>query len=676
MTAPGRTRVIFDDEMAAHVHVGTGSCPSVPRLRRVVILAASRSYLRVLSLGGGGDGGRESARIPPDGHGARGPVRWDATQRNAPITYIGGFPPVPLGGPGATQSSPRLNSTPRPPCILSPPSSTNEPLVVDRRSSLARWRCEQREQVNMAEQENKPTMDPAPAAVDGAADNDVAIEKEQLQHLDRASTKDGPRPFQAPEIIRSMSPEDRDAFEKKLVRKIDLRLLPMIILMYILNYIDRNNIASARLAGLEDDLKLNESGTQFNTAVSILFVGYLLMQVPSNLLLNKMGKPGKYLPACMAVWGIISTATAACHSFGGLVAARFFLGFVEAAYFPVDNQPGCLYYLSCWYTRKELSVRTTYLYAGSLISGAFSGLIAAGITSNMDGAKGLRAWRWLFIIEGAITIVVAIAAFWILPDFPRTTKWLDEKETALAAWRLEEDIGQDDWVNSEEQTFWHGFKLALEDVKMWVLLVLLFGNISAASITNFFPTVVATLKYSNVITLLLTAPPYCLGVITTFANAWHADRTGERFYHITLPLCLAMVTFIIAAATTNTAARYTAMMLMIPGLYSGFTTALAWISNTLPRPPAKRAAALAFINAVGNATSIYTAYLYPKSAKPGYTGAFIHNCVLCAVAIAAAFVLKLMLVRLNKKLDRGERVEGAINAAPGEAVEHGFRFLV
>ncbi|OAQ90426.1 MFS transporter [Purpureocillium lilacinum] len=523
----------------------------------------------------------------------------------------------------------------------------------------------------MAEQENKPTMDPTPAAVDGAADNDVAIEKEQLQHLDRASTKDGPRPFQAPEIIRSMSPEDRDAFEKKLVRKIDLRLLPMIILMYILNYIDRNNIASARLAGLEDDLKLNESGTQFNTAVSILFVGYLLMQVPSNLLLNKMGKPGKYLPACMAVWGIISTATAACHSFGGLVAARFFLGFVEAAYFP-----GCLYYLSCWYTRKELSVRTTYLYAGSLISGAFSGLIAAGITSNMDGAKGLRAWRWLFIIEGAITIVVAIAAFWILPDFPRTTKWLDEKETALAAWRLEEDIGQDDWVSSEEQTFWHGFKLALEDVKMWVLLVLLFGNISAASITNFFPTVVATLKYSNVITLLLTAPPYCLGVITTFANAWHADRTGERFYHITLPLCLAMVTFIIAAATTNTAARYTAMMLMIPGLYSGFTTALAWISNTLPRPPAKRAAALAFINAVGNATSIYTAYLYPKSAKPGYTGAFIHNCVLCAVAIAAAFVLKLMLVRLNKKLDRGERVEGAINAAPGEAVEHGFRFLV
>lgn len=136
----------------------------------------------------------------------------------------------------------------------------------------------------------------------------------------------------------------------------------------------------------------------------------------------------------------------------------------------IVDQPGCLYYLSCWYTRKELGVRTTYLYAGSLISGAFSGLIAAGITGNMDGTRGLRAWRWLFIIEGAITVAIAIVAFFILPDFPRTTKWLNKEEMALAVWRLEEDIGQDDWVNSQEQTLWHGFKLALEDVKTWVLV--------------------------------------------------------------------------------------------------------------------------------------------------------------------------------------------------------------
>ncbi|KAG6013632.1 hypothetical protein E4U54_006517 [Claviceps lovelessii] len=482
---------------------------------------------------------------------------------------------------------------------------------------------------------------------------------------------DCPRKLQPPEAIRRWTAEERQHHEKKLLRKIDMRILPMIVIMYILNYLDRTNIAAARLAGLEDDLKLNASGTQYSTAVSILFVGYILMQVPSNLLLNKIGKPGKYLPACMVVWGIISTSTAACRSFEGLLVTRFFLGFVEAAFFP-----GCLYYLSCWYTRKELGVRTTYLFSGSFISGTFSGLIAAGITGSMDGSRGLRAWRWLFIIEGAATVLVALVAFHIMPDFPRTTKWLTKEEMALATWRLTEDVGQDDWVDSKEQTLWHGFRLALGDVKTWLLLVILFGNMSAGGVINFFPTVVATLGHSSVVTLLLTAPPFVLGLITTFATAWHADRTNERFYHVTIPLCLLIVTFIVTASTTNKAVQYVAIMLMIPGLYSGFTTALAWISNTLPRPPAKRAAALAFISAAGNSTAIYTSYLYPKSAGPRYMGAWIHNSVMAALSILAAFVLSRMLARLNEKLDRGESVKGAVNAAPGEAVEGGFRFLV
>lgn len=114
--------------------------------------------------------------------------------------------------------------------------------------------------------------------------------------------------------------------------------------------------------------------------------------------------PAIYLPTCMIVWGVISAATAACHGYGSLLAIRFFLGFIEAAYFVSDTlvrclqaslipkQPGCLFFLSSWYTRKELALRTAILYSGSLISGAFSGLIAAGITHGMDGAQGLSAW--------------------------------------------------------------------------------------------------------------------------------------------------------------------------------------------------------------------------------------------------------------------------------------------
>lgn len=497
----------------------------------------------------------------------------------------------------------------------------------------------------------------------------VGQEHREKDHAAPALKLQGEAGFRAPEWIRNLSVEERGIVEGKLKRKLDARLMPMIVLMYIMNYLDRNNIAAAKLQGIVEDLKLK--GVEFQTSVSILFVGYLLMQVPSNLFLNKIGKPALYLPACMVVWGIISAATAACHNYAGLVACRFMLGFVEAAYFP-----GCLYYLSCWYTRQELGFRTAIFYSGALISGAVSGLIAAGIEHGMDGLHGLRAWRWLFIVEGGITIGMAFAAFWILPNFPRTTSWLTDHERELAIWRLEEDIGADDWVDSQHQSFMVGLKLAFSDVKTYVLMVLLFGIVAGGTVTNFFPTVVQTLGYGTIPTLLLTCPPYVLAVITTFLNSWHADRTGERYFHITLPLIFAVFAYILAAATTSTAPRYVAMMLMVPGVYTGYVVALAWISNTLPRPPAKRAAALAFINAISNTSSIYASYMYKTEFGPRYVIAMSINCVMVFMAFLAATTLRFILVRLNRKLEQGVFVEGAINSGTTEAGKKGFRFRI
>ncbi|KAA8651413.1 putative MFS transporter [Aspergillus tanneri] len=483
--------------------------------------------------------------------------------------------------------------------------------------------------------------------IDKSSVDNVEVVPNAVANADKPNPKK-----EAPAYVAGLSPEEREKAEQALVRKIDLRLLPMTIIMYILNYLDRNNIAAARLAGLEDDLNLKDY--QYQTSVSILFVGYLLMQIPSNLLLNKLGKPAIYLPCSMMLWGIVSICTAAAQNYAGLVVIRFFLGFVEAAYFP-----GCLYFLSAWYTRKELGFRTAALYSGSLISGAFSGLIAAGITGNMDHKLGLRAWRWLFIIEGAITIVIAAIALFVLPNFPRTTSWLSEEEKELAVWRLEEDIGEDDWVDSEQQSFLHGAKLAFTDIKTYILMLLILCMVSSASVTNFFPTVVETLNYDRIKTLLLTAPPYCLAVICAFANAWHADRTGERNHKYRPP-------------------RYLAMMLMVPSLYTGYVVALSWISSTLPRPASKRAAALAAINCVSNASSIYASYMYPNRDAPRFITAMSVNCATAFVAILSATVLRFMLVRLNKKLDRGEEVSGAVKSGglPGQASARGFRFLI
>ena len=237
---------------------------------------------------------------------------------------------------------------------------------------------------------------------------------------------------------------------------------------------------------------------------------------------------------------------------------------------------------------------------------------------------------------------VALVAILILPDLPRTTPWLTEEERQLAVWRLEEDIGEDDWTGSDAQTFGRGLKLALADIKTWILTLLMLACGSAATFTNFFPTVAQSLPgpdhghVSSTIALLLTTPPYMLAVVALLLTAWHADRTGGRYFHLTVPLYFAIVAFVLAAATESFVPRYIAMLLMVPSSYAGWGVSLSWISSTLPRPPAKRAAALALINAVSNSSNIWSSYLY--SDGPRFVTAFVVNGVAAAVAILAATV--------------------------------------
>jgi MFS family permease len=157
--------------------------------------------------------------------------------------------------------------------------------------------------------------------------------------------------------------------------------------MYWLNYLDRNAIALARINHLEDDLNL--VGSQYQTCVSILFVGYILGTVPSNLILTRV-RPSYYMAGCMMLWATVSALTAVSKDYTGLLLTRFFLGITEAPYYP-----GAVYLLSCFYTRKEVALRIAILYTGNVLATAFAGLIAAGIFHGLDKVGGLSGWRWL-----------------------------------------------------------------------------------------------------------------------------------------------------------------------------------------------------------------------------------------------------------------------------------------
>ena len=473
-----------------------------------------------------------------------------------------------------------------------------------------------------------------------------------------------------PASLQHLTQEELKELDKKTTRKVDMRMIPMLMFIYILNYLDRNNIASARLGSLEADLGL--VGNQYQVCISILFVGYILFQVPANMILNRFGRPSIFLTVVMTTWGVISTVTGGVQNFAGLAATRVFLGVAESAFFCC-----ALMVLSMWYDKKSLATRNSLLFAGSLISSAFSGLLAAAIL-EMDGLGGVAGWRWLFIIEGGVTVLTVPFAYFILPDKPSNTKFLNEMEKDIIQWKVRKDLGKVEDSDAEAKvTTWQGFKLAVKDEKMWMVCGQVSFLIIACGIINFFPTIVATLNFNRTITLCLTAPPYVLAVPATYFWARHADKTGERSYHVGIPLCLAMISFIIPVATTNFGARYFAMVLMMPSLLTTYVLMITWMSNSCPRPPAKRAVSIALMIGLSNSPYAWTPFLYPASDGPRYVKAMSCNIAALALALSLVVLLRMRLMRLNKKIENGtmnwQKELGEGN--DGSKIDPDFRYL-
>ncbi|KAF2738716.1 major facilitator superfamily transporter [Polyplosphaeria fusca] len=478
--------------------------------------------------------------------------------------------------------------------------------------------------------------------------------------------------------VTTMLPERRRQVEKSLKRKLDMRC-SLFVLIYIMNYLDRNNIAAARLGGLQEDLNIDN--TQYATCLSILYVGYILMQVPSNMFINRISRPSLYISVAMLLWGMISTLSGNTKNYSGMVAIRFCIGFVEAAFLP-----GALLILSKWYTRRELTTRNAILFCGNLISNAFSSLVGAGVLSNMDGTLGHAAWRWLYWIEGAATMAIAISAAFILPDLPHNTRGFTQEEREVAVLRMTEDVGEAD-ADSAEQSPFAGLFMCLKDLKVYVMMLTFTAYVVGLSFNAFFPTLTGTLGFAHIPTLLMSAPPWAFSCIVSLINAWHADRTQDRFWHIVGPIIGGLVGFIISMSTENVAARYVALFLQTSA-YAGFIVFYSWISSSFPRPPAKRAVAIALINAFSQLGNIAGSYVW-NLPENGYRKSYGIVTAMFGVTIVGCFIFKVILQRLNKKLEAGEqawethgdvlqqtaKTEG-VDIEETEGLQRGFRYLV
>ncbi|ETS75144.1 hypothetical protein PFICI_13628 [Pestalotiopsis fici W106-1] len=522
----------------------------------------------------------------------------------------------------------------------------------------------------------------------------ASIEKAEASEIDRVSDGDGghrrshghdhARLSEREEIGRIDAMADApgvsmESFahldEKKILRKMDMRLIPMLALLYLLSFLDRGNIGNAKIEGLQEDLGMTSD--QYNWCLTVFFFSYAAFEVPSNLLLKKL-RPSRWLPLIMVVWGTVMTLMGIVQSYSGLLAARFFLGVAEAGLFP-----GCAYYLTMWYCRHEIQLRQAMFFSAASIAGAFSGLLAFGI-SKMDGVGNLEGWRWIFILEGIATVIVAALAFFCLHDFPETAKFLTEEERAFVVFRLK--YGQDKKAESKGQRSvaevdefqWKYVWQAFRDWQIWINIFVYWGIVCPLyGISLFLPTIIKSLGYASTTAQLLTVPIYITAAILAVLFAYISDRVGKRSPFVVSFLLMMILGFAMCISTSNPKVIYGGVFVAACAIYPSFPGNIAWLSNNLAGSY-KRSAGMAIQIGVGNLGGAMASNFYRARDAPQYHLGHALELAFISVGIAAALIQVFSYAAINKKrarhLQNGDQFSQAELAAKGDKAVT-FRYM-
>jgi type II secretory pathway pseudopilin PulG len=328
-----------------------------------------------------------------------------------------------------------------------------------------------------------------------------------------------------------------------------------------------------------------------------------------------------------------------------------------------------------------------FLISGIVLSNAFAGLISSGILEGMKNVGHLSTWRWLFLLEGCATIVIAMVALIFLPDYPSTTKWLSEEECVVAQGRLAADAASSEVLDEERVSIIYGVKIALQDPRTWLFAGMQMCASCAISYSHFFPTLIQGLGFkSNFTTLLLTSPPYVFAFICSMSMAWLADRKQARspFAGASMVLAIVGTVLLMAIPVEQRWVRYAFCFLVAAGSFGVYSTTYTWLSSTIIRPPIKRAAAIGIANTISNAAALWASYFWLDTYSPSFRVSWGASLAFMALGLGIIITLRLVLQRGNRRFDelasRVDRYDPAAIAALDEeeqrAVKDGFRFII
>lgn len=425
--------------------------------------------------------------------------------------------------------------------------------------------------------------------------------------------------------------------QRKLMTKIDLCVVPPFCLMYFLAFLDRVNISNAKLYGMETDLKL--VGEQFNTALTVFFVPYIIFEILSNYML-KIVKPHFWLAGMIFFFGIVTICMAYSHSFGGLVTCRFLLGIFEAGSFP-----SIFYIMANFYTAKESQRRFSTFFSCTCLAGGCAGALAYRL-NDLDGVRGLASWQWIYIVEGSMTAFLSIFLFFAVADFPEQARFLNENERTFLKKKLEAYSGKSGFeVKQTWADIGHVFKEPLLYIAALGYFALIVPSYSYA---YFAPTIIKQLGYTAMAAQAHSIYPWLASMGFSIVLAFVSDFARNRWAFCALSCIVAIVGLCLVLKGGDYTIKYAGCFLIASGLYTAMPILVCWMSLNFAGHT-RKSVGTAFVIGFGNIGGIIASFIFPNSDAPLYKMGLCVNIGFTALALVLVLTYFGALMYRNKQ---------------------------
>lgn len=410
----------------------------------------------------------------------------------------------------------------------------------------------------------------------------------------------------------------------RLDRKVSRRIIPLMMILYLFAFLDRVNIGFAALTMNTD---LGFSPYVFGWGAGIFFLGYVLFEVPSNVVLAKVGAR-LWICRIMITWGVVSSAMAFVDGEWSFYILRFLLGVAEAGFFP-----GMIFYLTHWFPAARRAKFLALFMAAVPLASAV-GAPVSGFILGIDGVLGLQGWQWLFIMEGLPSCLLGVLVLFLLPDGPAKAAWLTDGEKGAIADRLARDRARNAHIVHE--SLWP----ALRDHRVIALGFVYFGIVVGLyGIGLWLPQIIKAMGFTNIEVGLIVAVPYFLSAAAMMLWGRNSDRTGERVWHVALPALVSAAGFLASVYLQSTVLQLCALGVACIGIYSALAPFWTLPSTILGSIGA--AGGIALINSIGNAGGFLGPYLVGWIKE--VTGSFHLGMAALAFGLVGAAILTLLL---------------------------------